>query len=1557
MSLNEENTEQSGQPEQPKKSINRKTWFSVFWWVVGIINTLLCFVIFFQLLFRYYTDEIVGKVLRDVVEIKSEGLYKLSYNDIKLDFIGNYIEINNLQLVPNQEIYTQLKLRSNTLNKLYQFKMDKVYIEGFNLGELYFQKTLRLNEFQISDFNIVVEGDKSTIETNKEQAFRMSNLFFLISGYLEELKVDNFFLSRGTFVYRYYGDSAKTRYVDRAFELRDIDLTAQGFLIDSLSTVEYPFQLDDFKLKLGYNKLKLSDEVEINIDSLELEAKEQFLVLNNLQLIRKDKSKTAFVIPNLNFKGLDFLKVYLDKELEIDTCLITTPSIKFQANQRNNDAQKSFNRMIPDLYEPLSKYLYSLKLQHLIVNSANVSAANLPKLEKVSLHLKGVHIDSLTHRQRRPIAYSDSISFKIEDFDYNLPDSIHRIAWDELSYSTNTKEAQLSGFTMKHSLQSRFLLNNKRLKQRTLLNINSPKLVLESLDAWQVLRDKSLALEALRLSFPSIQVYSAKEDTEVVADRTINPENLYPIIKGNLKWVKANRINIYKGKFYWQQYISADSIIKAGASGIDLYLNSFELAENTYLDTTRLFQSRNVLLSLQNGFLELPDTSHRVNMGALRFSLQDSILDLTEVSVIPKYTASELIASESKQVYVRANIPKIMLGRAALRQLIVDQEGDFGFLKLIKPKVTVYLPSEPNTTENEGESPNSLSSFSFLKGQQLRIDSGNVQVLTYDTEGVTKEIDLPKISTVINQLSFDSLNNTPRAILASAELNFSIDNYTLLLPDSVHQLTAKRLRLSSEEKTLNLKEVQIQPRSDANSINTTHATLKIPEIDFAGLEVERLIKDSQFVTDTLRISAPNIQTVFFSKKDKSEKSFNWEELPQQLTQSLNLVEVKTFLFEESDINFIFRDTVKHEAQEITIHKISLTIDSCHISPDTRPSIFRPLYSSGVEVSLKSFEHTSKSGTVTFDSLYFQDQIPSTIEIKDFELKSKYPVNSSNLLYFGDQPQYNVQLEKISVDSLNLFELLVQNNLFIRNIALHTPRVKIRSQQKSNTPNSKNEEKSFHTDSLKSLMGKVFNKIGLDRVKVINGEVDMMMPRRDKSQVLAYESTADSTFIKGDIISKTPVIVMTHDKDRKIQIDTIRSRRFRLTNISVPLNKKVLRIRGKRINGEHIDFSTDTLAINRVATSLLHDRINYTIEDINVDLPDTTFSISAKDLVFDTKSNSLTLNNVKAAHRITATELFTLKGEQTDWMDFGIKSLTFKGIDLDEITNQNKLNLSAIRVENLIGEVYRDTNWPFPKNNRPPMPQEALRKLPFHFTLDSLQLRNSTITYREEAEKIEIDTLATEVQKMRTGQIEFRNMQANLLGLTNDIEKLKKGAKAKLYTEALLMGSGKLSANFEFDLADPYNTYRFEGELDSMLLPQLNPMLEKVAYLQIRSGLARRLHFWVTANEEYAVGKMHFMYNNLSISLVDKTYSVGVHEYIFSLIANTFFIRTSNSRFFLFYKDGKIFAPKDPSRSVFNHWAKALLSGVRSSITSWQPKEGKDIIKEWEKENRGLFRKK
>ncbi len=1551
MNHNIENNEQI-EPKKTKKT-NRKVWFSLFWWIVGITNFILCLVIFFQLLFRYYTDEIVGRVLREVVELKSEELYSLTYDDIKLNFIVNYIKISNLKLSPNRQVYSRLETTNQSLNKLYEFRIEKVYIEGFNIGELYFKKTLKLKEFHISDLDITIEGDKQTTEANKEQAFKMSNLYFLISDYLKELRVENFTLEEGRFLYRYFKDSLENRNVDKEFQLKNITLAAKGFVIDSLSTESYPFQLENLKVNLGANKLTLNNDLTLAADTLSLATKAGYLYLKNLQLNSNTKGNAALELPYVYFKGVNFLKVYLEKNLEIDTLLISQPTINFSKKGSRPVRKSGQPTVSPDLYAPLSEYLFSLKLNHLLVDSASVTGNQLPQLNNVSARFHGILIDSLTKEKRRLVAYSDSIELSIANFEYALADSLHNLSWNELTYSTNAKLVTLTGFEVATNGDAKYLVSKKRVKQRTLLNTRIPKITLSAFDIWALLADRTIDLEAIRLNAPTFNIFSVKKEALIGSEtQKINPENLYPLIEDNLQWLKAQRINIDNGKFHWEQQLSTDSTLKAGANEIDLLLDRFEISKNSYREITRLLQSQNMRVRLKNGYFELPDTSHRVELSSVQFALTDSVIEFSDVNIIPKYSQSELHNSDKTETYIKATIPQILVRSADLRTLILEQEGDFGFMRLIKPQVAIYKPVNPKDEDDFVDEEEEINTLPFLSSSQLRIDSGKVQLYSYGNGGVSKKFDLPAINTILNQFSTDSLGSTPAELIAASDLKFETQNYTLLLPDSIHQLNVRYLKLASTAKKLDLKDVLIAPRSNLLANGNTNYTLKIPKLSFIGLEVEQFVKDNRFIADTLIISSSDIETFIFTGNDTANTRLNWEELPRFLANSMQRYEVKTLLLEKSNFNIVIADTITKDLQRILIKEVSLKIDSFHISPKTQPSIFRPLYSSMTQLSLKSLEHINDKGTITFDSLYFSDNLPSKLMVSKLKVHSRYPLSKDKLLDFGNKPQYDFSLEKLTIDSLSLFELLVQNNLSIRKIELEKPALRL----KTNGQSGGEKQGLIHTDSLRNLLTQVFDKVNLGKITISNGEAEIAVQSKRKQQPLAFYISKDGANQQERALALKPVVLLTHDKAKRIKIDTLRERNLLLKNLTRPNEKEVLKISLEGIQGDHYKISTDTFQVNRLANVLLHERISYSVRNLQADLPDTTFSIAAKDLYFDTNTETLELNQFKAAHHVKAQKLFQLKGVQTDWLSFNAQQLSFKGINLEEIFNKNIVNLQTIRADSLVGDIFRDKNVPFPEQNRPPMPQEALKMLPFTFSLDSLNLNNSTITYKEAAEKTAVDSSFTDDAITRTGQIQFRELNADFTGLTNDPLKLKNGAKAILNTEALLMGSGKLKAVFEFDLADPYNSYRFDGELDSMSLPQLNPMLEKLAYLQIRSGQARRLRFWVTANEDYAVGKMRFLYNNLSISLVDKTYEVGLHEYVFSLIANTFFIRTSNSRFFHFNKDGKIYAPKDPSRSVFNHWAKALLSGVRSSITSWQPKEGKEILKKWEKENRLRYKR-
>ena len=95
--------------------------------------------------------------------------------------------------------------------------------------------------------------------------------------------------------------------------------------------------------------------------------------------------------------------------------------------------------------------------------------------------------------------------------------------------------------------------------------------------------------------------------------------------------------------------------------------------------------------------------------------------------------------------------------------------------------------------------------------------------------------------------------------------------------------------------------------------------------------------------------------------------------------------------------------------------------------------------------------------------------------------------------------------------------------------------------------------------------------------------------------------------------------------------------------------------------------------------------------------------------------------------------------------------------------------------------------------------------------------------------------------------------------------------------------------------------------------------------------------------------MEFRYNNLKIDILDReTYqSKGFGNNLKTIFANSFVVSSKNPRWFKL-QEGNIFFERIKSRSIFNFWAKSLLSGAVSSIGI---KRSKEEAKAYYKENK------
>ena len=171
----------------------------------------------------------------------------------------------------------------------------------------------------------------------------------------------------------------------------------------------------------------------------------------------------------------------------------------------------------------------------------------------------------------------------------------------------------------------------------------------------------------------------------------------------------------------------------------------------------------------------------------------------------------------------------------------------------------------------------------------------------------------------------------------------------------------------------------------------------------------------------------------------------------------------------------------------------------------------------------------------------------------------------------------------------------------------------------------------------------------------------------------------------------------------------------------------------------------------------------------------------------------------------------------------------------------------------------------------------------------------------------------------------------------------------MYALGRLMDEGDLIMNGNFNFLDTNNTFNIRGSLGEMDMTAVNPILENVAFVSIKSGTLKKFSFNFEADDNYAKGKLSFGYFKFKIFLINKKTGEpeGLTEGLASWFANTFLINTRNPHLGRF-KQGDVFYRRDKRKSIVNYVWKSIFSGIKTSIGAQTQKKLHKIADKEEK---------
>ena len=484
-------------------------------------------------------------------------------------------------------------------------------------------------------------------------------------------------------------------------------------------------------------------------------------------------------------------------------------------------------------------------------------------------------------------------------------------------------------------------------------------------------------------------------------------------------------------------------------------------------------------------------------------------------------------------------------------------------------------------------------------------------------------------------------------------------------------------------------------------------------------------------------------------------------------------------------------------------------------------------------------------------------------------------NKLELTFNSDSSNYIITAEKVK-------PLMIQSGIELQ-------RVRIQSKNKSRTNDLDVEIKSFKITGI-SLVNAIFKKEAkIRKITISDGNISGKIP-----------SNRDSV---------NPVAIPFDLRVRKVSFD-----RIDLTVLnSADAGSFSFKGGSLRFYAVHVE-KNDTLSTVRLKP------FDFEAQEIVSVTSDSMYLYRNTGISFSTITNILEIDSIFVKPTYKDYDFTSRYEFQKNRIEAGLSKIYIHDFDIAGYVRSGDLKSSFVEIGKMDMAVFRDNRKEFHHVNKPEF-QDIIYNYRGNIKIDSAALIRGNISYTEHT-----------FEANESGFISFNEIGARLYKITNDTIYRTDTAFFRIECNALLMGKGKISVLLDARIFDSKNTFSLNGTLYAIDARELNPMLEKRAFIYVTSGMIQEMSFSFTADNKKALGTMTMLYKGLDLAIKNKRTddTTAFRERLVSWLVNRNVI-DSNPLTDEEIRVGIIDFDRDPERFLLNYCSRAILSGIRSSI--------------------------
>lgn len=1067
----EENKENSTNKLQKKEKKSHKFVKKIVFLLIffAILTSIAQYVMF------YYALPLLKTSICDKISQKSQNLYSINFDSLKINILTRSITLHNFTLSPDTAVYINLVKDKNYNKAIYNINIAELEIKNIKLSSIFGSKTLKIKELTFNQPIVRLVNKPNAKRGIKYDAIH-NDLYPMLKNFFEEIVVNKINIIKGYFDFYLKITDEKQKAVVGKINIVLENMNINQKTYDEKNKLFYSekifLQSHDYEISLGDSIHSiLASELIVNSFDSTIYAKDVKLKNTKKISLKQYEKKDIFNIKlnKIDINGIDINKAYFQKKVDIKNVLILNPDIKFSKgkstkNNATTHSRGNWNQLIKGT-------LANIKIDSFKVEKAKLKISNPAKftnpayeIEKIDMVLTNFLLDSTVETNKNKIFYSEAIDINLKNLRMRLPDKRHILTTQYLTLSSS-----LSFIDAKQiKIKPLFATTDSTVKQ---INISIPNLKIDNVDIKQAYNNKNYKIGSITTSLPKIEINSFIDSAKIQTNKSNFVSTIFDEYFNNLI---INRLNIYKGDFNIasKASISQDSLTVEGK--INLKLDNFSINKHTFAENIP-FKAKNINLQLDNFIIKPSKDIHSFKSSKILINTKDSCIKLSNLN----FSANEdsLLLSTLKRLnknkILDIKIENAEMLKIDLNNALINNKIDTKLISITKPEININIYPQLNILNstdydsiNEGISNDTIfknlnfidktiakiipQQFKLLKIDSVAIDSGIVNLNIKDT------LNDKKISTqnsfFINICNFyynsDSIFSTSKFMFAD-DYQINLDKFKFRLPDRTHTVKASNIRLSTREQNFYANQLWIGKSQNSKTNPKNVLNLYLPETFIQGIDFQNFANTGFLNIDSCKID--NFVTLILKQNVNNDSTTENKFKINQNFKGLNIKNVST-----NGAKFgIMINEKRIVNSDFDFNCNNFSIDSSNIAKTS--SIF-------------SF----KNPKAKFNMLYVQTPDGANT------LKTNYiNIDSNNLnirhLFFETKQKnnINVYVPQINIANSDIEKMVFSKQINAKNISINNPEIELtptkNAENKIDTTKIENKNQKFSAiiDTIKS----------------------------------------------------------------------------------------------------------------------------------------------------------------------------------------------------------------------------------------------------------------------------------------------------------------------------------------------------------------------------------------------------------------------------------------------------------------------------------------------------------